>query len=158
MNDHRKNHEKNLRSRKQLNQIGDRNDEYAKDVLQDQIFSDSETEQEEPEINEESNSEEERDENPWITVQRRRKPSQNMSEEPSFKIKEVTFEAINTHRSQIYQRKKSNQNELTEMQKRRKPKERTTSPITRKTRSQGLAPEPMLPTRPLEYKKYTKRK
>ena len=32
------------------------------------------------------------------------------------------------------------------------------APITRKTRSQGLAPETMLPTRPIEYKTYTKRK
>ena len=119
--------------------------------LQEQIFSDSELEPEGTEDDEENP-----EENPWITVQRRRKPSQNLSEEPSFKRGHF--------RGHKHPRESNLSKEEIELKRTYRETEETENrgtddaPITRQTRSQGLAPEPMLPTRPIEYKKYTKRK
>ena len=123
--------------------------------LTDQVFSDSESELEEPE-KDEANPEEDGNENPWITVQRRRKPSQDLSEEPSFKRGHF--------RGHKHPREPNVSKEEIEFKRTYRDAEETEAqgtddaPVTRQTRSQGLAPEHMLPTRPLEYKKYTKRK
>ena len=123
--------------------------------LQDHVFSDSEPEQEEPE-DDEDNSNEDLNENPWITVQRRRKPSQNMSEEPSLKRGHIRGHKhpreSNLSKEEIESKRTYRDAEATKAQG------TDDAPIMRKTRSQGLAPEPMLPTRPIEYKTYTKRK
>ena len=100
--------------------------------------------------------EENPEENPWITVQRRRKPSQNLSEEQSFKRGHF--------RGHKHPREPNLSKEEIELKRTYRETEETENrgtddaPITRQTRSQGLAPELMLPTRPIEYKKYTKRK
>ena len=117
--------------------------------LQDQVFSDRKPEPEElgnDEIND----------NPWVMVQRQRKPSQNLSQELSFKRghfrghkhpreSNLSKEGIESKRT--YRETEATENRGTD-----------DTQITRKTRSQGLTPEPMFPTRPLEYKNYTKRK
>ena len=127
----------------------------CEECLQDQIFSDSESEPEEPK-DDEANPEEEKNENPWITVHRRRKPSQDLSEEPSFKRGHFRGHKhpreSNVSKEEIEFKRTYRDAEATEAQG------TDDAPITRQTRSQGLAPEQMLPTRPLEYKKYTKRK
>ena len=122
--------------------------------LKEQIFSYSEQEREEPEIGEDD-TDGDQNENPWVTVQRRQKPSQNMSEEPSFKRghfrghkhpQESNLSQEEIKSEQIYPNPEATESQETD-----------NALITCRSRSQGLAPEQMLPTRPIEYKKYTKR-
>ena len=141
--------------RKPPNQIGEPNDECVKDVYKTKYFRIASWNQK----NRRRRSQSGRRRKMKIHGQRFKDEEnqvKTVSEEPSFKRGHF--------RGHKHPREPDVSKEEIEFKRTYRDAEATEAqgtddaPITRQTRSQGLAPEQMLPTRPLEYKKYTKRK